>query len=169
MTSDERKVLLLSEHDSTWKHVTPFLSGMDVVLGSSKHAPVSDFAAVGHSKGGREAQRLALDSGARALVLMDCEILPGREQDLQALSIPTFILWGEDDVSCPVEVAYRLNELIRESVLALVPGCGHDLPEQAPDVVGPLIADFLRSRWLGIAHGHSVGPVHIDLGKGPDS
>ena len=167
MTSDERKVLLISDHDSVWKHVTPFLSGMDVVLGPSKHAPVTNFAAVGHSTGGREAQRMALDSGAKALVLMDCEILPGREQDLQGLAIPTFILWGEDDTSHTVEVAYRLNELIKHSTLALVPGCGHDLPEQAPDVVGPLIAEFLRSQWLGMAHGHVIGPVHIDLGKTP--
>ncbi|MCJ7831916.1 MAG: alpha/beta hydrolase [Actinobacteria bacterium] len=167
MTTDERKVILLSHHESVWKHVAPLLSGMDVLLGPNIQVPESNFAAVGHASGGRQAQQLAIDSGAKALVLMNCEILPGREHDLRALAIPTFILWGEDDIVDTVEVAFRLNELIKGSTLALVPGCGRDLPEQAPDVVGSLITDFLRSQWLGIAHGHAVGPVHVDLGRKP--
>jgi pimeloyl-ACP methyl ester carboxylesterase len=168
MATDERKVVLLSHHDSVWKNVVPLLSGLNVLLGSGIRIPESNFAVVGHASGGRKAQQLAIDSGAKALVLMNCEILPGREHDLQTLSIPTFILWGEDDIVTTVEVAYRLNELIKHSTLALVPGCGRDLPEQAPDIVGALITDFLRSQWLGIAHGHSTGPVHVDL-KRPGS
>lgn len=160
---DERSVLLLSPHASTWKHITPFLSGMNVVLGTNRTIPGSDFAVVGHATGGRIAQRLAIDAGARAMVLIGCEVLPGREHDLKALDIPVFLLWGEDDIVHPVETAYRLNDLIHRSTLALVPGCGNALPEQAPDVVGPLIADYLRTQWLGLGHGHQHGTITVDV------
>jgi pimeloyl-ACP methyl ester carboxylesterase len=164
---DERAVLLLSPHASSWKSITPFLTGMRVVIGPSKNAPDTNFAVVGHSTGGRVAQQLAVDGGARAMILMGCEILPGREHDLQALDIPVLLLWGEDDIVHTVETAYRLNDLIHRSTLALVPGCGNALPEQAPDTVGPLIADYLRTQWLGLGHGHDHGPIAVDLTRKP--
>lgn len=167
---DERRVLLLSAHDSTWKHVTPFLKGMGVVVGVSKNVPGSNFAVVGHGTvGGRRAQGLALEGGARAMVLMGCGPLPGREHELQALDIPVLLLWGEDDIIHPIEDAYRLNDLIHRSTLALVPGCGNPLPEQAPDTVGPLIAEYLRSQWLGASHGHEHGPITVELKRPPEA
>lgn len=160
---DEPAVLLFSAHDSTWKHVLPHLSGLNPLVGSSRSAPGSNFAVVGHAEGGRKAQRLALDGGARAMVLMGCEVLPGREPELAMLEIPVLLLWGEDDIIRPVDIAYHLDQVLHRSVLAVVPGCGNDLPEQEPDTVGALIADFLRSQWLGRHHGFEHGPTTIPL------
>lgn len=156
-------VLLLSAHDSVWKHVVPYLSGIRVISGDPKDAPGANFAVVGHGEGGRRAQQLALDGGARAMVLIGCHPLTGREHDLAELEIPVLLLWGEDDIVAPVEVAYRLDELFHRSVLAVVPTCGNDLPEQEPDTTGALIADFLRTQWLGRHHGFAHGPVTIPL------
>lgn len=156
-------VLLFSAHDSVWKHVLPYLDGINVILGGSKDAPGSNFAVVGHGEGGRSAQQLAIDGGARAMVLIGCAPLTGREHELAELEIPVLLLWGEDDIVQPVEVAYRLDQILHRSVLALVPSCGNDLPEQEPDVTGSLIADFLRTQWLGRDHGFEHGPVTIPI------
>jgi pimeloyl-ACP methyl ester carboxylesterase len=156
-------VVLLSSHDSVWKHVAPHLSGIQVVMGGSKGSPGANYAVVGHGDGGRRAQQLALDGGARAMILMGCGALPGREHELGMLDIPVMLLWGEDDIIHPVEIAYHLDQVFHRSVLAVVPACGNDLPEQEPDTVGALIADFLRTQWLGIHHGFQHGPVTIPL------
>lgn len=90
------------------------------------------------------------------------------EQGLGNLTCPTLILWGEDDPYFPVEVAERLNDAILTSSLALLPGCSHLLPEDAPETIAPLMFDYLRSRYLGRPHSHGEpGAVPISLERRP--
>ena len=51
------------------------------------------------------------------------------------------------------------------SALGLLPGCSHFLPEDAPDTVAPIVAEFLRARYAGLPHGHAApaGPLPIEL------
>jgi len=94
--------------------------------------------------------------------------LAGREEDLGKLACPTLILWGEDDPYFPAEVAERLNDAILTSSLALLPSCSHLLPEDAPETIGPLMFDYLRSRYLGRPHLHGEpGAVPISLERRP--
>jgi hypothetical protein len=52
------------------------------------------------------------------------------------------------------------------SSLALVPGCSHFLPEDAPETIAPLMFEYLRSKYLQIPHVHDVaGPVVLELGR----
>jgi len=88
--------------------------------------------------------------------------LDGSEAALARLTVPTLILWGEDDPLVSVEVAERLNEAIATSALALLPGCSHFLPEDAPETIAPLMFDYLRSRYLGRPHEHEH--EHADPG-----
>ena len=53
------------------------------------------------------------------------------------------------------------------AVLALLPGCGHFLLEDAADTVVPLIFQWLRRMYLGVPHGHEEGPVTVQLGRRP--
>ena len=188
---------------------------------------VQEFAVIGHDTGGGVAQLLALDAGAKAMVLLDsiafdvwpiegvrmlqetppeqetAELvgdivrltldlgigkkermtdelvaayaapfrdephaffraargidgagLAGREDELAALDIPVFILWGEDDPFLPVEMAHRLNELLDGSALALLPACSHFVVEDAPETIAPLVAEWLRAQYLRLPHGH---------------
>ena len=172
----DKTVLLLGAFMDTWKYVTPYLTGMDVVIDGKEKDLASGYAVVGHDTGGRKAQSLAVDGGARAMVLINCAVLSGREGDLGVLTIPVFLLWGEDDATNTIETAYLFNELMPTSTLAVVPGCGSQVPLEAPDVVGPLIADFLRTRWLGLTrehdHDHAQGktpgePVKVDIEREP--
>jgi pimeloyl-ACP methyl ester carboxylesterase len=104
----------------------------------------------------------------RLVRALDGSGLEGREDELAHLEIPVLILWGEDDPFLPFELGERLADLFPRASAAVLPGCRHFLPEDAPDTVAPLVFQFLRSQYLGTAHEHgSSGPVGIDLGLGP--
>ena len=202
---------------------------------------VSAFAVVGHGFGGGVAQLLALEGGARALVLIDSIAfdawpssvalearartsetdpetveehvsrflaagmrhpnrledgareeylrpwrgpegaaafsrflrgldglgLTGVEPQLERLEIPVLVLWGEEDPYLPPELAERLGEAMPTAAVALLPGCSHLLPEDAPETIAPLIFEYLRSRYLGTPHTHAAGPVAVELGRRP--
>ena len=98
----------------------------------------------------------------RAVRAIDGIGLAGRENELAELDMPTLILWGEDDPYLPVEVADRLNETIPSSTLALLPGCSHFLPEDAPDTVAALVHDYLRARYLGDQHSHEHPVISLE-------
>lgn len=103
----------------------------------------------------------------RAVRAADGVGLAGREGELERLECPVLILWGEDDPLVPVEVAQRLNDAMPTSTLGLLPGCSYLLPEDAPEVVGPLLYEYLRSRYLGAGHSHDErsGVVSLQLGR----
>jgi pimeloyl-ACP methyl ester carboxylesterase len=109
------------------------------------------------------------EEGARAFARwatsFDGRGLAGREDELAALDIPVFILWGEEDPFMPPESADRLNELMPRSSLALLPGCKHFLPEEAPQAIAPLLYEYLRSAYAGLPHTHEAGPAPIELGR----
>ena len=87
------------------------------------------------------------------------------ERAMATWSLPTLLLWGEDDPFHPADVAERLNAAISSSALGLVPGCGHFLPDEAPETIFPIIAEYLRANYLRIPHGHQPsGPVLVPLG-----
>jgi len=103
--------------------------------------------------------RVATDLDGRGLV--------GIESRLAELEIPALVLWGEDDAFLPAELAERLGEALPRAAVALLPGCGHFLLEDAPETVAPLVFQWLRREYLGIAHTHEEGPVSVTLGRHP--
>jgi 2-hydroxymuconate-semialdehyde hydrolase len=100
---------------------------------------------------------------------LDGRGLEDRDDDLRALEIPVLIFWGENDPYYPVDIAERLNETIPTSTLALVPGCGHFLVDEAPETIVPMIYEYLRARYLKAPHGHEdpSGIVSIQLERRP--
>jgi pimeloyl-ACP methyl ester carboxylesterase len=86
------------------------------------------------------------------------------EREMGAWDLPTLILWGEDDPFHPPSIAERLNAAIPSSALGMVPGCGHFLPEEAPETIYPIISEYLRANYLRAPHGHAPpGPVLVPL------
>ena len=89
-------------------------------------------AAIGHGAGGAVAQRLAADGVVDALVLLGAPRAEDvTDAQLAAFDLPVLLLWGEEDEVVPVATAEALNDAIPMSTLGLVPGCGHDLPDEA--------------------------------------
>jgi pimeloyl-ACP methyl ester carboxylesterase len=95
--------------------------------------------------------------------------LAGVEPRLAELEIPAFVLWGEDDAFLPAELAERLGDALPWASVALLPGCGHFLLEDAPGTVAPLIVQWLRTQYLRLpqAHAHAEGAVAVELGRRP--
>jgi pimeloyl-ACP methyl ester carboxylesterase len=91
------------------------------------------------------------------------------EARLADLDVPALILWGEDDAFFDVGIAERLGEVLPRAAVAVLPGCGHFLLEDAPDTVAPLIFQWLRSQYLKHEHRHDPGgPVVVSLGRRPE-
>ena len=101
----------------------------------------------------------------RAVRAIDGLGLRGLESDLSALDIPALLVWGEGDPFVPPEVADRLAEALARPALVLLPGCAHFTPHEAPETVGPLVAQFVASNWLGrpVQHQHAHGPMLLTV------
>ncbi|MGH3459207.1 alpha/beta fold hydrolase [Aeromicrobium sp.] len=70
------------------------------------------------------------------------------EPFLDGITIPTHIVWGEDDTWIPVDRARRLHEAVPSSTLTVVPDAGHLIQLDAPVA----LATDLR-RWLSAVTG----------------
>jgi len=62
--------------------------------------------------------------------------------DLAAVTAPTLVLAGDDDV-LTIEHAAALARALPDAQLAIVPGTSHGLPMEKPEVVNRLLLDFL--------------------------
>ncbi|MBI4303688.1 MAG: alpha/beta hydrolase [Chloroflexi bacterium] len=67
------------------------------------------------------------------------------EENSFKVSVPTLILWAENDMLFPTSAARKLHQDIKASVLKTIPQCGHWLQEEKPDEVNSRILEFLRS------------------------
>ncbi|MFP3949346.1 MAG: alpha/beta fold hydrolase, partial [Longimicrobiales bacterium] len=59
---------------------------------------------------------------------------------------PTLVIHGEEDPLIPFGNGERLHELIPDSRLVSIQGCGHMLNWEKPDEVAEAIEEFLSSR-----------------------
>ncbi|HET7928123.1 MAG TPA: alpha/beta fold hydrolase [Actinomycetota bacterium] len=111
--------------------------------------------------------RDGLERFVRVATDLDGRGLGEIEPRLAELDVPALVLWGEDDAFLPAELAERLGDVLPRASVALLPGCGHFLLEDAPETVAPLVFQWLRSQYLGISHAHEEGPVTVTLGRRP--
>jgi 2-hydroxymuconate-semialdehyde hydrolase len=88
--------------------------------------------------------------------------LARREEELGALDVPVFVIWGEDDPFLESSLGERLGETLPGSTVGMLPGCSHFVTEDAPQTVGPLIYEYLRSRYLGDHHSHAISAPPTD-------
>ena len=60
-------------------------------------------------------------------------------QEMKAINKPTLLIWGEKDEATPIEYGNRMNQLIRDSKLEIIPDAGHfaflDNPQQFLETV----------------------------------
>ena len=64
---------------------------------------------------------------------------------LPAISAPTLILVGDQDVATPPAVAQRIHARIPQSQLAIIPGAGHTSTVEEPEAVNAAILAFLSA------------------------
>jgi pimeloyl-ACP methyl ester carboxylesterase len=75
-------------------------------------------------------------------------ILAMAEADLRdvlpTISVPTLLLYGEEDVRSPMEVAKEMHAAIPHSTLIVLPGVGHQSNVEAPDRFNEAVTAFVR-------------------------
>ena len=55
------------------------------------------------------------------------------------IKVPTVIIWGDKDTYTPIEDAHFLNQRIKNSKLIVIPGAGHILNRDGPEVLADKI------------------------------
>lgn len=63
---------------------------------------------------------------------------------LPALKMPVLIVWGSDDQITPLSEGEKMYQLMPQSKLEVVKGCGHLAPVQCADRIGPQVEAFLK-------------------------
>jgi pimeloyl-ACP methyl ester carboxylesterase len=70
---------------------------------------------------------------------------PDHTDAIEDITAPTLLLWSDDDPISPVAVGERLDELLPESELRVIPaGGGHGFARERPRTVASMIAAHLR-------------------------
>lgn len=180
--TDERPTLLLLHDEGRsadqWREfvplfetrfrvMTPDVPGGDTAarLAAAREALLGgeSFGVIGHGAGGELAQLLAQGGDVQAMVLLDAPRAAAlTDAELSAFGFPVLLLWGEDDDVVPPAVAEELNDAIPTSTLGLLPGCGHDIVDEAAATIAPMILEYLRARFLKVPHheAHAAGQAH---------
>lgn len=65
---------------------------------------------------------------------------------LKFIKIPTLIIWGENDVITPIDVAYKFNQLISGSTLRIISECGHVPMMEQPYLFNSYVDGFSTLR-----------------------
>lgn len=65
------------------------------------------------------------------------------ELPVEQISVPTLILWGDQDRLIPVEMATRIQQRITGSELQIFPGVGHIPMEEAPVATAAAVRAFV--------------------------
>lgn len=106
--------------------------------------------------------RECLVAAARQLTLGNFQQF---QQCLTELDKPTLIIWGADDQILDVGDAFLFQAAIRNSVLKLVPACGHAPQEEKPAECAILIDEFLN----GVYHGQTPDAVNELDNQSPEA
>jgi pimeloyl-ACP methyl ester carboxylesterase len=105
----------------------------------------------------------------RALRGLDGRGLERSAELLEELDTPAFVIWGEDDAFLPSDLAERIGEALPGSMVALLPGCGHLVSDDAPGTVAGLVHEFLRRQFMREGHRNvRTGPVRVYLERPSD-
>jgi len=65
--------------------------------------------------------------------------------ELAQIQAPTLIIWGQRDVMLPIELGYRLKELLPHATFTIIPHCGHRPMWGDPALFSQTVLAFLRS------------------------
>ena len=66
------------------------------------------------------------------------------QADVQEITIPTLLIYGEQDTATPPQFGELFHELLPESTLVLMPGAGHFVHLDRPREVESAVEHFLR-------------------------
>ena len=64
---------------------------------------------------------------------------------LPRISVPTLLIWGEQDARSPLSVATQFEQAIPDAKLVVIPGCGHTSNLERPEEFNDAVREFCRA------------------------
>lgn len=86
----------------------------------------------------------ALDAMIAVVKALDFKKLDPYARRANQIKSHTLIIHGKNDNWIPIEDSYALRRQIPDSIMAVIPECGHVPQEEHPEITGRLILDFLN-------------------------
>lgn len=74
--------------------------------------------------------------------------------ELGRLTLPTLIVWGQDDRITPPDVAEEFSKELPNARLVFLANCGHAPPIEQPEPFGRILRDFLAEAPLPVSARH---------------
>ena len=65
-------------------------------------------------------------------------------EDAKKISQPTLLIYGQNDVSTPVNIGMALQAVIPNSKIEIIPEVGHMLPTDATSAVLGMVTEFIK-------------------------
>jgi pimeloyl-ACP methyl ester carboxylesterase len=65
---------------------------------------------------------------------------------IKTLTMPTLVIWGDQDQLIPVSHAYKFQRDLPNDSLVILPGVGHVPMEETPGIVIPMVMKFIDDR-----------------------
>ena len=65
-------------------------------------------------------------------------------EDAKNITQPTLLIYGQNDVSTPVNIGMALQAAIPNSKIEIIPDVGHMLPTDATSVVLGMVTEFIK-------------------------
>jgi len=65
-------------------------------------------------------------------------------EDMKHVTVPTLLLWGEDDGIVPLTIAKRMQSVIKTSQLLIVPNSDHGVPYKFPQEFAVCVDEFVQ-------------------------
>jgi pimeloyl-ACP methyl ester carboxylesterase len=72
------------------------------------------------------------------------------QENLNQVTCPALILWGECDRWFPVQDGEKLHQCLPNALFQVIPQCGHNASSSCPDAVNQAILDFVGDQGSGI-------------------
>ena len=83
----------------------------------------------------------------RESLCTELRVMAGADQRdlLPRITVPTLLIWGEQDVRSPLSVAHQFEQTIPEAQLVVIPGAGHASNLERPEEFNEAVREFLRA------------------------
>ncbi len=65
-------------------------------------------------------------------------------QDWGVLTVPTLLIWGEDDTALGKELTYGTEAYVQDFRIRYIPHCSHWVQQEQPQLVNQLMREFLE-------------------------
>ena len=86
------------------------------------------------------------DKLVRTLAIAKSAIRHNMAKELPNIKTPTLLIWGENDLVTPPEVAYEFNSLLPNSKLKWIKNCGHAPMMEHPQEFNKILINWLSKK-----------------------